>query len=156
MKPRLYPPYSATGLAIGAVLLGLVFSNSAIAPAQAQLLQSGTLTITQTCPATRAINGANPGNIQVAKNQRYEVVGFNSAEQRFVLIKVPNATPERRWVNANCGTFQAGTSSNNTSGASTRPTTTPAPASSGKLLPFFDQANNLEVHRFPAGRPADI
>jgi hypothetical protein len=157
MKRRIHRLLPAS-LALGAVLLGLAISNSAIAPVQAQVLQPGTLTITQTCPATRAINGPNPGNIRVAKNQRYQVIGFNSAERRFILIQVPNANPERRWVSANCGTFQAGLPSNgnatnsNTSGTRTRP----ANPSSTTLLPFFDQSNNLEVHRFPAGRPADI
>lgn len=158
MKLCIHQRPSVANLAIGSIWLGLTLSNLAIAPVQAQVLQPGTLTITQTCPATRAINGANPGNIQVAKNQRYEVVGFNSAERRFVLIKVPNATPERRWVSANCGTFQAGastdsnTSNSNTSESRTRPSL----PSNKTLLPFFDQANNLENHRFPAGRPADI
>lgn len=140
-------------LAVGSALVGLVMSSWAIAPAQAQVLQPGTLTITRTCPATRAINGANPGNVRVTKNQRYEVIGFNSTERRFVLIKVPNATPERRWVNANCGTFQTGSPPNgNANESGTRP---PRP-NNQTLLPFFDQANNPEVHRFPAGRPADI
>ncbi|MBD2119972.1 EndoU domain-containing protein [Trichocoleus sp. FACHB-262] len=155
-------PFTAS-LALGAVLLSLAISNLAIAPAQAQVLQSGTLIITQTCPATRAINGPNPGNIQVAQNQRYQVIGFNSAERRFVLIKVPNANPERRWVSANCGTFQAGSAANGNTpnsnapnGSTSETRTRPSNPSSTALLPFFDQSNNLEVHRFPAGRPADI
>nr|WP_290227385.1 EndoU domain-containing protein [Trichocoleus desertorum] len=158
MKQRTRWLSSTASLALGSVLFGLVLSHPAIAPAQAQLLQPGTLTVTQTCPATRAINGPNPGNIRVTKNQRYEVIGFNSAERRFALIKVPNATPERRWVSVNCGTFQAGSPANSspTNGNASEARTRPATPSSTTLLPFFDQANNLEVHRFPAGRPVDI
>ncbi|HEY9861033.1 MAG TPA: EndoU domain-containing protein [Candidatus Obscuribacterales bacterium] len=158
MRQRTHWLPLAASLALGSMLLGLGVSTPAIDKAQAQVLQPGTLTVTQTCPATRAINGANPGNIRVTKNQRYEVIGFNSAERQFVLIKIPNATPERRWVSVNCGTFQAGSPPNSspTNGNASEPRTRSSNPSNTTLLPFFDQANNLEVHRFPAGRPTDI
>lgn len=115
----------------------------------AQVPTSGTLSVTQTCAAPRAINGVNPGNIQINKGQNYSVVGFNSAERRYLLILVPNATPQRRWVSATCGDFSVS--------ASQTPTPRPSSAPSTQaFLPFFDQTNNPEQLGFPRGQKADI
>lgn len=137
----------ALGLAI--VLLGITPFPS-IKVAYTQVPPSGTFTVTRPCEAPRAINGRNPGNIRVSKGQRYEAVGFNSSEQKFIQIKVPGATPERRWVSASCGTFEpTDTSSQPVPGNQPTPSDT-------ALLPFFDELDNKEVHRIPAGVPADI
>jgi len=124
------------GLAI-ALCLQFILSIPpfSIHAAFAQIPTTGTFTATRICAATRGINGANPGNIQVTKGQRYEVVGFNSQERRFILIKVPGANPERRWVSISCGTFSETIAS---------PPSVPPPISSTTLLPFFDTVNNLD------------
>lgn len=108
---------------------------------------SGTFSATRTCAAQRAINGANPGNIRVSNGQRYQAFGFNSAQKNFILIKVPGATPERRWVNASCGTF---------SKTSPSPIASPGETSQATLLPFFDNVNNPEQHGFPRNKQEDI
>ena len=143
----------ATSAAIGLTMLSLGIPPLSIPGAQAQVLASGTFTATRNCPAPRAINGANPSNIQVAPNQRYDVIGFNSQARKFLLLKVPGANPERRWVSAACGTFSS-ESGQSTSGGTQ--TTAPSRQSSTTLLPFFDQANNPEVHGFPRGQKVDI
>lgn len=131
------------------VLLGITPLLS-IDAAYAQVPTSGTFTATRTCVAPRGINGANPGNVRVANGQSYEAVGFNSSEQNFIQIKVPGATPERRWVNANCGTFSEGTD------VSSTPKTDTESLPSTDLQPFFDNFENLEQHGFPRDREADI
>lgn len=136
---------------LGSTLFGLGCSTPELEAVQAQVLQPGTFAVTRTCPATRAIRGENPGNISVMPNQAYEMIGFNSVERKYVLVKVPNAQPDRRWVDATCGQLQAGT-------ATPRPQERdrPAPTNNNALLPFFDQVNNPETYRFPANQKADI
>ena len=87
-------------LAAGAVLIAL--------PVRAQVPPSGQFTATRTCPATRSINGPNPGQIRTAVRRSYEATGFNSTEQRYILLTIPEAVPQQRWVRATCGTFVAG------------------------------------------------
>lgn len=149
---RLFTPRRLTAsVLLGSTLFGLGCSTPELEAVQAQVLQPGTFVVTRTCPATRAIRGENPGNISVMPNQAYEMIGFNSAERKYVLIKVPNAQPERRWVDAACGQFQ-------TSATAPKPQERdrPSPANNSGLLPFFDQVNNPESYRFPANQKADI
>lgn len=149
---RLFPLRRFTAsVLLGSTLFWLGCSTAELETAQAQVLQPGTFTATRTCPATRAIRGENPGNLSVVKDQTYEMIGFNSAERKYVLVKVPNAQPERRWVDATCGQFQANS-------ATVKPPARdrPAPRPNSALLPFFDQVNNLENYRFPANQKADI
>ncbi|MFE1746989.1 EndoU domain-containing protein [Coleofasciculus sp. H7-2] len=129
-------------------LLGIIPLLS-IEAAYAQVPPSGTFTATRTCVAPRAINGINPGNIQVSNGQRYQAVGFNSPKRKFIQIAVPGAKPERRWVSADCGNFSP------TTDASSRPNGT-VTQSSTSVLPFFDNVNNLELHGFPRHQKADI
>lgn len=138
----------AVGFAIATAFLFLgIIPPLSIHPALAQVAASGTFKATRTCEASRAINGANPGNIRVTNGQSYQAIGFNSQEQRYILIKVPGANPEQRWVSASCGNF---------SQESSESPAVPAPISSTKLLPFFDTVDNLESHGFPRGRKEDI
>ncbi|MBD2744174.1 EndoU domain-containing protein [Coleofasciculus sp. FACHB-1120] len=117
--------------------------------AYAQVPPSGTFTATRTCVAPRAINGINPGNIQVSKGQRYQAVGFNSPKRKFIQIAVPGAKPERRWVSADCGNFSPATDPISSSDS---PVTQPL----ASVLPFFDNVNNPELHGFPRNQTADI
>jgi hypothetical protein len=141
----------ATSLVLGLALV--LFGNTpvfSLKPAYAQVPSTGTFTATRSCEAPRAINGYNPGNIRVSNGQRYEAVGFNSPERKYVQIKISGATPERRWVNASCGTFEA-------EDISTQPNPNPPqqPVETA-LEPFFDEIDNLEIHRFPVRVLADI
>lgn len=137
--------------------LALFFSIALLAPspAAAQVQAPGTFSATRSCAAPRAINGANPGNIQISPKQRYEAIGFNSNERKFVLIRVPNAQPDRRWVSVNCGKFTPQAIAPDDD--SDKPNNSPnQPANNTTLLPFFDTENNPEFHKFPAGTAADI
>jgi hypothetical protein len=136
-------------LGLALVLLGITPFPS-IKAAYAQVPPSGTFTAKRTCEAPRAINGLNPGNIRVSNGQSYQAVGFNSPEQKFIQIKVPGATPERRWVSASCGDFEPGDI-----GSKPDPDSEPKQPQTA-LLPFFDEIDNPEIHRHPVGIPADI
>jgi hypothetical protein len=137
-------------LGLGLAPLGTIVSS------QAQLMQPGTFRATKDCPATRAINGANPGNIRLNVGQSYSVIGFNSNARRYILLNIPNATPNQRWVSATCGNFKAtepGTPSTPDDGDN--PPQTP-PTTTG-VLPFFDNVNNpVSVAYAPNGNRADI
>ncbi|MBW4518966.1 MAG: EndoU domain-containing protein [Scytolyngbya sp. HA4215-MV1] len=118
--------------------------------AAAQVRQSGTFQATQNCLASRAINGANPENVRLVVGQRYELVGFNSPARKYVLLKVPNATPNQRWVSASCG--QVAISNSTPTPMPDRPQT---PGSG--FLPFFDQINNpVNVNVSPNHSKVDI
>lgn len=138
--------YLAIGLAVVLLRLPMLFSDAAYS----QVPPFGTFTATRICAAPRAINGLNPGNIQVSNNQTYQALGFNTEEQKFIQIKIPGASPERRWVSTSCGTFKP-------SEVSSQPVDiNPAIESNKTLLPFFDNVNNPEQHGFPRGEKVDI
>ncbi|PSB25480.1 EndoU domain-containing protein [Stenomitos frigidus] len=145
-----------TGLAIGCTSF-LVLQNT-----RAQVPPTGTFTATQVCPATQAINGRNPGNVKLTVGTLYAAQGFNSPQRQFVLLAVPGATPDRRWVSATCGEFQANGGSNPTPSPTPDPTPdsspTPRPTNSpiASLLPFFDTENNPVPVDFPSGAQKDI
>ncbi len=88
----------------------LIFSTFSIpvlsASIQAQVRAKGTFTATKACPAQRAIDGENPGNVMLTVGDRYETVGFNSARRTHVQLIIVGATPNRRWVSVECGTFE--------------------------------------------------
>lgn len=126
-------------------------------PAIAQVPPSGTFTATQACAATRAINGVNPGNIQLTINQSYAAIGFNSPRREQILIRVPGATPQNRWVKATCGTFtDTAFSSTNSSSSSSGSGTSSAGATTTNLMPFFDNQSNPIPVDFPRGQRKDI
>ncbi|MFB8791067.1 MAG: EndoU domain-containing protein [Potamolinea sp.] len=138
--------YLAIGLAVVLLRLPLIFSDAAYS----QVPPFGTFTATRTCAAPRAINGLNPGNIQVSNNQTYQALGFNTEEQKFIQIKIPGANPERRWVSTSCGTFKP-------SEVISQPVNVnPTVGTNTTLLPFFDNVNNPEQHKFPRGQKVDI
>lgn len=120
----------------------------------AQVPPTGTFTATQACPARQAINGQNPGNIQLEPGTTYPAVGFNSAQRRFVLLRVPGASPERRWVSADCGTFQTSNADSDSPNPDTPPGSDTPPANG--LLAFFDTQDNPIDVDFPNGAQKDI
>ncbi|WP_083901747.1 EndoU domain-containing protein [Pseudanabaena sp. PCC 6802] len=127
---------------------------------QAQVLQSGTFTASRACAAPRAINGANPGNVRVSKNQKYNAIGFNSTKREYIWLEIPGVTPQRRWVSATCGTFSTVSNSSSSSAASSASSTSSIASSqpNNALLPFFDTSTSevlVEVNR-PQRRVVDI
>ncbi|HEY9885064.1 MAG TPA: EndoU domain-containing protein [Thermosynechococcaceae cyanobacterium] len=150
------PPFSKP-VTIGVTCLALgVTSALLISRTQAQVPPVGTFTATQACPATQGINGKNPGNIKLTVGTLYTAEGFNSPQRQFVLLEVPQVTPNRRWVKATCGDFQASGAVNPSptpSPVSPTPSPTSQPAS---LLPFFDTEDNPVSVDFPSGAQKDI
>ena len=137
------PPVSKP-IAIGLTCLSLgVTFALLIHRTQAQVPPTGTFTATQACPATQAINGKNPGNIKLTVGTLYTAEGFNSPQRQFVLLRVPQTTPDRRWVKATCGDFQASGAVNPSPTPSPTLSPTPSPTSQPtSLLPFFDTEDN--------------
>ncbi|NJM75649.1 MAG: EndoU domain-containing protein [Acaryochloridaceae cyanobacterium RU_4_10] len=109
----------------------------------AQVLPKGKLTATQPCPASRKIEGDNPGNVKLVVGNTYDTVGFNSSTRTHILLKISGVTPNQRWVKSSCGNFQASSSSGPSSG-------------NVSLLPFFDNTSNPISVDFPAGGQKDI
>ena len=130
-----------TGLAISMALAIVGFEQVG----SAQVPTKGVFTAQQDCVATQAIEGKNPGSVRLTIGQQYESVGFNSDRRTYILLRVPNAAPAQRWVNVDCGEFQAGTA---TPGTGKKPTQNPPSSTGGKrprnqaLLPFFDTISN--------------
>jgi len=155
-------PFFSKRIAIGFVGLSIGLSSSLLVEnTQAQVPPSGTFTATQACPATQAIRGGNPGGIKLTVGTPYTAVGFNSLQQKFVLLEVPGATPARRWVSAACGEFQPSDGSTVTPtpspDASPDSSPTPEPSSpNSSLLPFFDTENNPVSVDFPRSAQKDI
>lgn len=147
-----------TGFAIG------LTSSLLIQQTQAQVPPTGTFTATQACPATQAINGRNPGNVKLTVGVLYVAEGFNAPQREFVLLEVPGASPDRRWVKATCGDFQArdGISPTPTPTPTLTPSPTPTPSPipsiqpGTSLLPFFDTEINPVPVDFPRGEQKDI
>ncbi|MBW4578297.1 MAG: EndoU domain-containing protein [Tildeniella nuda ZEHNDER 1965/U140] len=156
------PPLSKR-IAIGVTCLSIGATSAFfVKTIHAQVPPSGTFTATQACPATQAINGKNPGSVQLTVGTSYTAVGFNSPQRKFVFVTVPGATPERRWVSATCGDFQASDGSPVTPSPSpdaspdTSPTPEPANPSNSSLLPFFDTETNPVAVDFPRDEQKDI
>lgn len=124
-------------LASSLALFSIGFTSTLwVKATQAQVPPTGTFTATEACPAQQRISGLNPGNVQLTVGERYQAVGFNSPRREFVMLKVPGASPDRRWVRATCGEFQAAEGSD----APTDPT--PGKPRQLTLLPFFDTEDN--------------
>ena len=156
------PPFSKQ-IAIGFTCLSIsVTSALFVKNINAQVPPSGTFTALQACPATQAINGRNPGNVQLTVGTSYTAIGFNNPQRQFVFVAVRGATPERRWVRATCGEFQAldGTIITPTPTPDVSPTPEPTPEptnpSNSSLLPFFDTKTNPVAVNFPRGEQKDI
>ncbi|XGV95881.1 MAG: EndoU domain-containing protein [Leptolyngbya sp. BL-A-14] len=146
------------GLSIGFTSFLLINSTQAQVPPAAAFQFKAT----QACPATQAIKGRNPGNVQLKVGTLYDFEGFNNLQRQFVLLRVPGATPDRRWVSATCGEFQANGSDNPTPtpeptpSPEVSPTPRPTTPTNSSLLPFFDDENNPVPVKFPKGAEKDI
>jgi ribonuclease T2 len=75
-----------------------------LAPVYALIQVDDSLRATGRCEAVQSIRtGANPGNIKLAPNQTYAVVGKNQVNESHYLVQVKGANPPERWVKKQCG-----------------------------------------------------
>jgi ribonuclease T2 len=82
-----------------AMLLGLI-----AIPAMAQTKISGTFTAAKACPALQSIKKAtNPGDVMTVAGTGYKLIGGNKEPATYYWIVVPDASPDFRWVAADCG-----------------------------------------------------
>ena len=94
---------------------------------------TGTFTASKACPAFQSFRkSTNPGDVTITAGQSYELVAGNTATPTHLLIIVPGATPDRRWVAIDCGTQGAGTATAPATPASTTASSAPTtPAKAG-------------------------
>lgn len=91
---------------LGAILAIVLFALPAQSRADSPL--TGSFTATKACPAYQSFRKAtNPGGMTITAGQSYALVAGNTATPTHVLIIVPGATPDHRWVAADCGTYPA-------------------------------------------------
>ncbi|MBB3998109.1 ribonuclease T2 family protein [Aureimonas pseudogalii] len=83
-----------------AALLSLATLNAV----SAQVPMSGTFTAEASCFATSSLRpDDNPGRIVTEPGRGYDLFGRNAVPGSHYLIRVPGASPERRWVAYGCG-----------------------------------------------------
>ncbi|WP_226581694.1 ribonuclease T2 family protein [Acuticoccus sediminis] len=89
---------SAVALAAGAGL----WSGG---PGWAGPMLEGWFIAEDTCPATRKIDGSNPGNVATEPRVAYDILEINRDGGDFYRIRIPGAPQiEERWVAVRCGT----------------------------------------------------
>jgi ribonuclease T2 len=99
------------GIKANVIGLSMVLAS---APA-AVFADLGDFAATKTCPATKSIKkGDNPGRITVKPRQTYTAIQLNKPGGDYVLLRIPGASPEQRWVELTCGQLV------NTGGGGTR------------------------------------
>lgn len=90
----------AAALALLALGLNPVFAQTKI---------SGTFTASKACPALQSIKKTtNPGNVTTTVGTGYKLIGANKQPATYYWIVVPGATPDYRWVAADCGAAEIG------------------------------------------------
>ncbi|MDN2583720.1 ribonuclease [Aquibium sp. ELW1220] len=102
---------------------GLVAALTAIAavPAAAEVRLEGYFIARDECAATQSIRtGANPGTVVTEIGRAYDMLAGNKEPPSHFLIRVPGATPDRRWVSTGCGVHATD------AGGSPAPVTPPA------------------------------
>lgn len=77
-------------------------------PARAEMPLTGQLTAIKACPALQSISRqTNPGNITLDPGTAYSIVAGNKENPTHLLVVIPDAKPNRRWVMVDCGTRPA-------------------------------------------------
>lgn len=72
----------------------------------------GNFNVTRDCPATRSLRpGDNPGHVTVKSGETYAAVNLNKPGGANVLLRIPGAQPETRWVELSCGKLGGGPAS---------------------------------------------
>lgn len=104
---------------LAVVLLALVGFGAT--PALAETNLGGTFVATRACSALQSIRkNTNPGNVTLAAGTSYRLLGGNKVPPSWYWIVVPGATPDHRWVPAECGNVEA-------AGATASASAAPAP-----------------------------
>jgi len=74
-------------------------------PARAEVPLDGPFIATAPCPAFQSISReTNPGNVTLRPGMEYDLVAANKEPPTHLLIVIPGAEPQRRWVAIDCGT----------------------------------------------------
>jgi ribonuclease T2 len=85
-------------------VLGLAVTGAA----RADVPMGGTLVANAACPALSSIRkGTNPGNVLLESGKSYPLVSANKTPPTHYLVQIPGASPDRRWVEAGCGSIAA-------------------------------------------------
>ncbi|MFN3549132.1 MAG: ribonuclease T2 family protein [Mesorhizobium sp.] len=85
-------------------LASAVLLHAFASPAFAEVRLDGFFIAQDECAATQSIRtGANPGGIVTEAGRAYEMLAGNKDVPSHYLIRVPGASPERRWVSVGCG-----------------------------------------------------
>jgi len=89
-------------------LLALLTLIALTTPSYAEVPLTGTFTTTDICPAFQSFNNqTNTGQVVIVPDESYDLVAANRDPASAYMIVVPGASPERRWVAAECGSIQA-------------------------------------------------
>jgi ribonuclease T2 len=89
-------------------LLLCLFLLLAATPLRAEVPLSGGFSATAPCPAYQSINRqTNPGNVTLEPGTRYTLVAANKTPPTHYWIIIPEAEPNRRWVEVGCGETDA-------------------------------------------------
>lgn len=96
---------------------------------QTTLAQQGTFTAHKECQATKALRHDNPGNIRIAAGDTYQFLNTNKEPPTHYLISIPDApVTNRRWVDIDCGTVDADSTSKIKTSNKAKKTNKPTPS----------------------------
>ncbi|MFO0727926.1 MAG: EndoU domain-containing protein [Myxococcota bacterium] len=76
-------------------------------PARANTSITGSFRAAEECPAGRSIKTLDKSEVRLTKGAVYRAVARNKPGGKFLLIVIPGAKPEKRWVADHCGTLEA-------------------------------------------------
>lgn len=75
----------------------------------AVLADLGNFNVTHNCPATKSLHSQdNPGQVTVQSGETYTAINLNKPGGAYVLLRIPGARPETRWVELTCGKLGGG------------------------------------------------
>ncbi len=74
------------------------------AAGQAEVSLDGFFIAGDTCPAYQSFRKqTNPGNVQLTAGMAYEVISKNKTDATHYRLRIQDASPKERWVEAGCG-----------------------------------------------------
>ena len=86
------------------LLLGVLLALGAAPTAQAFEPMRGCFVAEQACDAPRSIRRpSNPGDVRIEAGTTYELLGANKLAATHFQVRVPDASPDARWVETSCG-----------------------------------------------------
>ncbi len=93
------------------IFISICITLFTAATVYAQVPMKGWFIAEQPCEAYQSIKkGTNPGHVWLVPKKKYELIAKNKVAATYYRIKVTDATPRERWVNASCGVIFAGDS----------------------------------------------